>query len=92
MRAVGDSDQSIYDIYDAIQQVSGNSGVDNRVILSIIMQESHGKINTLNANDGQNTPGLMQAMGCPNHAGEKDVSRVCVSNRLSMNFRKFFPS
>lgn len=77
LQATGDSDEGIGHIYDAIQQVSSNTGVDNRVILSIIMQESHGKINTNNAGDGQNTPGLMQAMGCPNHAGEADVSRVC---------------
>lgn len=90
MRAAGDSEEGIGHIYHAIQQVSSNTGVDNRVILSIIMQESHGKITTNNAGDGQNTPGLMQAMGCPNHAGEEDVSRVCTHQQWNFSTSEHF--
>ncbi|KAJ4396494.1 hypothetical protein N0V93_000713 [Gnomoniopsis smithogilvyi] len=78
MRATGDSEQDIENIYAAILQVASNTGIDNRVILAIIMQESHGQVNVKNAGDGQNTPGLMQAQGCPNHAGEAVVSREAV--------------
>lgn len=78
MRAAGDNDQDIANIHTAILQVASNTGIDSRVILAIIMQETHGKVNTPNASDGQDTPGLMQAQGCPNHAGEAVVSSVCV--------------
>ncbi|KAJ4423631.1 hypothetical protein N0V82_001654 [Gnomoniopsis sp. IMI 355080] len=78
MRSVGDNEQDIVNIRAAILQVAGNTGIDSRVILAIIMQESHGRVNVQNAVDGQNTPGLMQAAGCPNHAGEAVVSREAV--------------
>lgn len=77
MSAQGNTLQDNANVHDAILQVADGLGIDNRVILAIIMQESHGKVNTPNAADGQNTPGLMQAWGCPNHAGQAVVTRVC---------------
>lgn len=79
MRARGNSEQDIANLHAAIAQVAGSHGIDDRVLIAMIMQESHGQVNTANAWDGQDTPGLMQAMGCPNHAGAATVSKVCES-------------
>lgn len=55
------SAQEIADINTAIQQVSGTTGVDNRFILAIIMQESKGCVRAPTTNNGVVNPGLMQS-------------------------------
>lgn len=48
-------------INDAIQQASGQTGLDNRFILSVIMQESKGCVRVPTTNNGVVNPGLMQS-------------------------------
>ncbi|RYP67558.1 hypothetical protein DL771_007170 [Monosporascus sp. 5C6A] len=55
------SEQEISAINSAIQQVSGQTGVDNRFILAIIMQESKGCVRAPTTNNGVVNPGLMQS-------------------------------
>ncbi|KAI0505450.1 putative muramidase [Xylaria bambusicola] len=55
------SDQELNDIQSAINQVSANTGVDNRFILAIVMQESKGCVRVPTTNNGVVNPGLMQS-------------------------------
>jgi len=56
-----DSDGEVNEIYSAIQQVALQTGVDNRFILAIIMQESKGCVRVPTTNNGVRNPGLMQS-------------------------------
>jgi LysM repeat protein len=61
--AINDSAAQIEDIREAIQTVAAQSGIDRRVILSTIMQESQGNVHvrTTVSPDGRvRNPGLMQ--------------------------------
>jgi hypothetical protein len=59
----GDDDSSteIADIQTAIEQVSGSTGVDERFILAIMMQESEGCVRVPTTGNGVVNPGLMQS-------------------------------
>jgi len=50
-------------IHDAINKVAAESGVDRRIILAVIMQESHGDVHAglTVSGDGIGNPGLMQS-------------------------------
>ena len=56
-----DSDQEISDIKSAIQSIASESGVDSRVILAIMMQESNGCVRVQTTDNGVRNPGLMQS-------------------------------
>ncbi|KAL9624354.1 MAG: hypothetical protein Q9160_001316 [Pyrenula sp. 1 TL-2023] len=56
-----DSDPEIAHIKSAIETVSRASGVDVRVILCIIVQESGGNVRVPTTNNGVRNPGLMQS-------------------------------
>ena len=51
----------IQDMHDGILQVAGDSFVDPRFILAIIMQESHGCVNVGTTSNGVSNPGIMQS-------------------------------
>ncbi|KAJ5095287.1 hypothetical protein N7532_007578 [Penicillium argentinense] len=55
------SDDEIAGIKKAIKQVSSESGIDARYIMSIMMQESNGCVRVKTTNYGVNNPGLMQS-------------------------------
>ncbi|KAK5996262.1 hypothetical protein PT974_03016 [Cladobotryum mycophilum] len=55
------SDAEINAIGNAIQQISQQTGVDNRFILAVIMQESKGCVRVPTTNNGVVNPGLMQS-------------------------------
>jgi LysM repeat protein len=60
-----DSDSEIALIKTAIEQVARESGVDVRVILCIIVQESGGNVRVATTNNGVRNPGIMQCHnGC----------------------------
>lgn len=48
-------------IAKAIDKVSAESGVDRRIILALIMQESTGNANAPTTNNGVRNPGIMQS-------------------------------
>jgi hypothetical protein len=56
-----DSDSEIALIKKSIEQVARESGVDVRVILCIIMQESGGNVRVGTTNNGVRNPGIMQS-------------------------------
>lgn len=56
-----DSDSEIAQIHQAIEKVASESGVDVRVILCIIMQESGGNVRVATTNNGVRNPGIMQS-------------------------------
>lgn len=56
-----DSPDEIAAINSAIQQVSGETGVDARFILAIVMQESIGCVRAPTTDNGVRNPGLMQS-------------------------------
>lgn len=55
------SEEETNNIKQAIEQVAGETGVDNRFILSIIMQESKGCVRAPTTDNGVVNPGLMQS-------------------------------
>ena len=59
--AANDSPQEISDIKSAIQSVASSSGVDERFILAIMMQESNGCVRVPTTDNGVTNPGLMQS-------------------------------
>lgn len=56
-----DSTTEVDDIKNAIISISGQTGVDERVILAIIMQESEGCVRVPTTDNGVSNPGLMQS-------------------------------
>ncbi|KAK1249604.1 hypothetical protein MKX08_009607 [Trichoderma sp. CBMAI-0020] len=55
-----DSGPEVGAIWDGIQMAAAATGVDHRMILAIIMQESHGCVRVNTSNFGVRNPGLMQ--------------------------------
>lgn len=78
------SNAEITAINQAIQQVAGETGVDNRFILAIMMQESKGCVRVPTTNNGVRNPGLMQS-----HNGSGTCSGVnpCPSSQITQMIR-----
>ncbi|KAI4095050.1 MAG: hypothetical protein L6R37_007127 [Teloschistes peruensis] len=79
MLQTGDSGQDVGRIYNAIVDAA-KIGVEERVILCIIMQESRGNVgvNGPTNQDGKVTGGLMQAVESPGFPGQYNLSQVCL--------------
>lgn len=81
----GDNGPDVGAIFNAIVEAS-KIGVDPRVILCIIMQESHGNvgIETSTAPDGSQSAGLMQCDGSPGFPGHHSpqVTQVCLNRSM----------
>lgn len=60
-----DSGDEINNINSAIQQVAGQTGLDARFILAVMMQESKGCVRVPTTNNGVVNPGLMQSHNGP---------------------------
>lgn len=56
-----DSETEIQDIANAIKATAKSTGVDERFILAIVMQESKGCVRVPTTNNGVTNPGLMQS-------------------------------
>ena len=54
-------DDTVQPIHDAITQVASESGVDARIIFTVILQESTCLLSAATTNNGVNNPGLMQS-------------------------------
>jgi len=83
-----DSDVEIADMKKSILYVANSTGVDERFILAVVMQESTGCVRVVN--NGPGNPGLMQshngtgscndntaAIGTPGLAGNGEVQTPC---------------
>ena len=79
MSVKGDSGPDIGCIFNAINEAA-KIGVEERVILCIIMQESGGDVGVITTNDieGQGDAGLMQCRGSPGFPGQHNLSQVSI--------------
>ncbi|OAQ69243.1 glycoside hydrolase [Pochonia chlamydosporia 170] len=77
---INDSADEIDSIKSAIQQVSSETGIDNRFILAIMMQESKGCVRVPTTNNGVVNPGLMQSH---NGAGTCANASPCASSDIT---------
>lgn len=82
MTAAGSTQGDVTNIGTACQSVASSQGIDPRVILALIVQESTGYVGvTTTTNvDGQGTGGLMQTSGCQGYPGQSGLSAVCFSH------------
>ncbi|OXV05537.1 hypothetical protein Egran_06695 [Elaphomyces granulatus] len=71
------------EIYTAIQAISSQTGVDNRFILAIMMQESGGCVRAPTTNWGVRNPGLMQSHNGQGTCNEGSVSNPCPQDRVT---------
>ena len=81
-----DNSSEISGIYSAVQVISSETGVDNRFILAIIMQESGGCVRVPTTNFGVRNPGLMQShdgQGTCNSDVTGAVSNPCPQNEVT---------
>ena len=79
-RAGHDTAEQIEQIHSAIEQVAKESGVDVRVILCLVMQESGGNVHIPTTNNGVRNPGLMQSHNGveydPNHSAASILQMI----------------
>ena len=78
MLSTGNTGEDVGRIFNAIGEAA-KIGVDERVILCIIIQESSGNVGviTTTAPDGSHSAGLMQCDGSPGFPGQHGLSQVC---------------
>lgn len=88
MTAAGSTQDDVTNIGSACQSVASSQGIDARVILALIIQESTGYVGvTTTTNvDGQGTGGLMQTSGCQGYPGQNGLSAVCSFNYIFQIF------
>ena len=79
-RAGHDTADQISQIHSAIEQVAKESGVDVRVILCLVMQESGGNVHIPTTFNGVRNPGLMQSHNGvefdPNHSAASILQMI----------------
>jgi hypothetical protein len=77
MLHTGDSNEDVGCIFNAIN-AAAKIGVEETVILAIIMQESSGNVGVVSTTDqdGQTSAGLMQCRGSPGFDGHHHLSQV----------------
>jgi hypothetical protein len=78
MLSTGDVGEDVGRIFNAINSAAASIGVEERVILAIILQESGGDVGVpcTTAPDGSQSCGLMQADGSPGFPGQHSLSQV----------------
>lgn len=88
MLQAGSTSDDVSQIAAAAQSVAASQGIDARVILAMILQESSGNVNvvTTTDQDGEGTGGLMQASGCTSSA---DIATQiqCGTQHFAGNFQ-----
>jgi hypothetical protein len=87
MLSTGDTGEDVGRIFNAINSAAAAIGVEERVILSIILQESSGDVGVpcTTAPDGSQSCGLMQADGSPGFPGQHGLSQVRESGFILVN-------
>lgn len=78
MAMAGSTLVDIAGIRNSCESIGNQYGVDPRVVLAIIMQESHGYVGvrTTYSWEGIPTAGLMQCSGCQGYPGQTSLSQV----------------
>ncbi|KAK3650914.1 hypothetical protein LTR56_005965 [Elasticomyces elasticus] len=90
-----DTDEEVADMKAAIQDIAGTTGVDARVILAIVMQESTGCVRVITTQYSHFNPGLMQshngtgscntnnaALGLPGVVSDGTVQTPCPDSEI----------
>ncbi|KYG50583.1 hypothetical protein M433DRAFT_41564, partial [Acidomyces richmondensis BFW] len=78
------SPQESADVKSAIQSIASQSGVDERFILAIMMQESKGCVRAPTTNYGVTNPGLMQSHdGSGTCNSGSDVQNPCPQSEIT---------
>ncbi|KKY39524.1 hypothetical protein UCDDA912_g00413 [Diaporthe ampelina] len=91
MLGSGSTQQDVDRIRVAIASVAKTYGIDARVLLGIIMEESHGvvgAVTTWNA-DGVPTGGLMQASNCHGYDGQKNLAQTDITYMVDCGAQHF---
>ena len=81
-----DNQSEISEIYSAVQVISSQTGVNNRFILAIIMQESGGCVRVPTTDFGVRNPGIMQShngQGTCNSDISGTVSNPCPQSEVT---------
>lgn len=62
----------------AITTVANSYGIDPRVLLGVMMEESHGGVGVVTTYDAEGVPtgGLMQASNCHGYDGKNNLAQV----------------
>ncbi|KAK8075559.1 hypothetical protein PG997_010222 [Apiospora hydei] len=99
IKSTGSTWDDVGRINVAIRNAAASIGVDERVILGIIMQESHGYVGvrtTFSPGEGIPTAGIMQCSNCPGYPGQTGLSQDQISgmvnggtNHFKANLRDF---
>ena len=84
MAMTGSTWADIEKIRVSCQNIGGQYGIDPRVILTMIMQESHGYVGvrTTYSWEGIPTAGLLQCWNCVGYPGQVNLSQVSLFTLL----------
>lgn len=91
MKQAGSTWDDIGKINVGIRNAAKEIGVDERVILGIIMQESHGYVGvrTTVSPGGIPTAGIMQCSGCNGYPGRTGLSQTEISSMINGGTRHY---
>jgi len=77
------SDEESADVKSAIEDVASSSGIDQRFILAVVMQESKGCVRAPTTNYGVTNPGLMQSHDGTGSCNNGAVHDPCPSDEIT---------
>lgn len=92
MISAGDTQGDVSNIATAVQSVASEKGIDPRVVLALLLQESTGYVGvqtTIDV-DGEGTGGMLQASGCQGYPGQNGLTEVCLVLDDFCSFSRFF--
>lgn len=77
----------------AITSVGKTYGIDRRVLLGMIMEESHGGVGAVTTYDADGVPtgGLMQSSNCHGYDGQKNLAQVIRTPRCAGSSPQIHP-
>lgn len=91
MLKTGSTLADVKKIYRAIKDNAGKQGVPAVVILSMMMQESHGDVGAplTYSPEGIPTGGLMQCYTCPGYPGQHDLTQEQITGMIVGGMKHF---
>ncbi|KAI7784909.1 hypothetical protein LA080_008940 [Diaporthe eres] len=91
MFAAGSTQQDVDRIRVAITSVGKTYGIDRRVLLGMIMEESHGGVGAVTTYDADGVPtgGLMQSSNCHGYDGQKNLAQADITYMIDCGTQHF---
>ncbi|KAG6359252.1 hypothetical protein INS49_012773 [Diaporthe citri] len=91
MFASGSTQQDVDRIRVAITSVGKTYGIDRRVLLGMMMEESHGGVGAVTTFDADGVPtgGLMQASSCHGYDGQKNLAQAEITYMVDCGTQHF---